>query len=128
MWDALLRGLAMPVFFGTIVSHKGKGDFEVDEDEAVKIIALAYYHRDVQEFPNVWDPVRVLHGDVDRDIERFVDIIRLAVFNINGDKGNLLCPTYFSFCQQCTRVGATMEHWQGAFAQTMPEVRCKGRG
>ena len=42
----------MPGFFGTIVSRKGNGDFEVDEDEAVKIIAFAYYHRDVQAFPD----------------------------------------------------------------------------
>ena len=58
----------------------------------------------------------MLHGDADGDIERFVDIIRMAVFNINGDKDNLLCPTYLSLRQQCARAGATMEYWQGAFA------------
>ena len=94
----------------------------------MKIIALAYYHRDVQAFPDEWDPVRLLHGDADGDIERFVDIIQMAVFNTNGDKGNLLCPMYFSLRQKCARAGAMMEYWQGAFAQTMPEVRFKGRG
>ena len=86
-------------FFGTNVSRKGNGDFEVNEDEAVKIIALAYYPRDVQAFPDEWDQMRMLHGDADGDIKRCFDIIRLAVFNINEDKGNLLCPTYFSLRQ-----------------------------
>ena len=43
-------------------------------------------------------------------------------------RANLLCPTCFCLRQQCARAGATMEYWQGAFAQTMPEERFKRRG
>ena len=60
MWEALLRGLGTPGFFGVIVSRTESSNFDVGE---VKPIALAYYDRDAQSFSDEWDPARVLHDD-----------------------------------------------------------------
>lgn len=45
MWNAPLRGLAMEIlFFPRPVKQRICNQHEVEEDEAVRIIALAYYH------------------------------------------------------------------------------------
>ena len=58
MWEALLRGLGTPGFFGVIVSRT-----ESSMAYEVKPIALAYYDRDAQSFPDEWGPAHVLHDD-----------------------------------------------------------------
>lgn len=49
----------------------------------------------------------------------FGDIVRLAVFNIKGYRGNSLCPAHFSLRQQYLRANAMMEYWRGVFAESM---------
>lgn len=101
----------MEGFFGVIVKQGVHGQYEVDEDEAVKIIAMAYYHRDAQAFPKDWNPAEVLNDGARGNIREFVEILRLRVLGIHGAKGNMLCPTYFSVRQQCARASATLEYW-----------------
>ena len=108
MWGSLLKGLARESFFEVIVNQFHGGYFEVDEDEAVKMIAHTYYHRDARQFPAGWDPCYVLNHDAHGNVESFVGAVRLTLNEIRGAKGNLLCPTHFSLRQQCTRATTTL--------------------
>ena len=128
MWDSLLRGLAIEGFFGEIVSADLDGHVKVNENEALKIIALTYVYRDRHAFPLTWDPASVLNHELHGSIEKFVNVIRRQVFNLHGDKGNMLCPTLYSLRAQGTRAGATLDYWQGALKEKMPRLEFKGRG
>lgn len=52
MWGSLLGGLARESSFGVTVNqvYADGGHFEANESEAVRIITLAYYHRDARAF------------------------------------------------------------------------------
>ena len=80
--------------------------FEVDEEAAVKPIALAYYHRDTQ--PDELNPAHVLHDDAGGCVEKFVDIVRLVIIKIKGRVGTLLCPTSF---HSASNVHGRMLRW-----------------
>ena len=128
VWESLLRGLAVQGFFGEIVSRDPNGHIKVNEDEAVKIIALTYFYRDRHAFPLTWDPASVLNNELRGSILKFVNVIRRQVFNLHGDKGNMLCPTLYSLRAQAARAGATLDYWQGALQEKMPRLEFKGRG
>lgn len=63
LWSALIWGpnLVIERFGGVIFMHFVGGDFNmVNKDEAVKIVGLAYCHRDAFSLPNETNFARVL--------------------------------------------------------------------
>ena len=100
-----VAGLAIQDFFGEIVSRDPNGYIKVNEDEAVKIIALTYLYRDRHAFPLTWDPSSFLNHELRGSILKFVNVIRRQVFNLHGDKGNMLFPTLYSLRAQAARAG-----------------------
>ena len=49
------------------------------------------------------------------------------MFNLHGDKGNMLCPTLYSLRVKAARAGATLDYWQGSLEEKMPRLEFKGR-
>ena len=49
------------------------------------------------------------------------------MFNLHGDKGNMLCPTLYSLRVKAARAGATLDSWQGSLEEKMPRLEFKGR-
>ena len=64
VWESLLWGLAIHGLFYDIVSRDPNSYIKVNEDEAVKIIALTYFYRGRHAFPLTWDPAYVLNHEL----------------------------------------------------------------
>ena len=127
MGDLRLRELAIQKYFGEIVSADSDGHVKVNEDEAVKIIALTYFYRDRRAFPLTWDPASAPNHELYGSIEKFINVIRPQRFNLHGDRGNMLCPTLYSLRAQRAWAGATLDYWRGALKQNAP-VGAQGQG
>ena len=113
MWNSLLRVLAIPFFCVEIVSADTDVHVKVNEDKAVKTIALTYFYRDRPAFPLTWDPASVLNHELCGSMEKFVTVIKHEVFNLHGARLNVICPTLYSIRARRARAGATLDYWQG---------------
>lgn len=82
--------------FGIMVMQNVYGQYEADEDEAVKIVAFAFYQGDAGAFPKEWNPPVMLEVDADENIERFVEIDRPTTSRIHGVKDTMLYLAYSS--------------------------------
>ena len=49
------------------------------------------------------------------------------MFNLHGNKGNMLCPTLYSLRAQGAWAGAMLDYWQSALKVKMPRLEFKGR-
>lgn len=62
----------MELFFGVIVKRADAIHLEVNEDETVRIVALAYNRGDARAFPAEWNTCRVLNDHKYENVKRFV--------------------------------------------------------
>ncbi|CAN0215449.1 unnamed protein product [Pylaiella littoralis] len=67
-------------------------------------------------------------ADVKENIQGYVDLIRAAIFNLNGTKTTPTCPGIESMRLQSERANAVMGYWQDGLKETMPKREFKGKG
>ena len=75
-----------------------------------------------------WDPASVPNHKLCGFIQKFINVIRRQVFNLHGNKGNMLCPTLYSLRVQAARAGATLDYWQDSLEEKMPRLEFKDSG
>ena len=94
--DSSSTWFGIPGVIGVIVLRTENGNFDVNKADAIELISLTYYNRDAQSFPREWDPARVVRVDAGGRDKKFVGIVRLAVFKLQGWVSNLLPYVRFS--------------------------------
>ena len=98
------------------------------EENGIKLMATCYFQLHLRVFESASKSASTLYEECGRSVEKYLDTVRLTIWDVHGHKGKLNCPAWDALQFQVKRAAAVLAYWQAAFdvEMVMPEFRNRG--